>query len=84
MFYKFSFFVHTFTYFIIKFQMILLDSKANIATGGALKSRQQRYSWVVGILKRNWDKNLKTFAPYYSQSPPPADFTLLYDFLRLS
>jgi hypothetical protein len=27
------------------------------------------------ILGRNWDKNLRTFAPCYSQSPPPADFT---------
>jgi hypothetical protein len=26
-------------------------------------------------------KNLKTFAPYYSQSPPPADFTPQYGFL---
>jgi hypothetical protein len=26
------------------------------------------------ILGRNWDKNLKTFAPCYSQSPPPAGF----------
>jgi hypothetical protein len=26
------------------------------------------YSWT------NWYKNLKTFAPYYSKSLPPADF----------
>jgi hypothetical protein len=62
--------------------MVLLKWKANIATVGALKSRQQQYR--VGILERIWDKNLKAFAPCYSQSPPPADFTLLYDFLRLS
>jgi hypothetical protein len=28
-------------------------------------------------------KNLKTFAPFYSKSPPPADFTPPYDFLGL-
>ncbi len=28
-----------------------------------------------GILGSNWDKNLKTFSPCYSQSLPPADFT---------
>ncbi len=27
------------------------------------------------ILGRYWKKNLKDFAPCYSQSPPPADFT---------
>ncbi len=37
-----------------------------------------------GILERNWDKNLETFAPPYSQSPPPEDFAPLpHDFLRL-
>jgi hypothetical protein len=28
-----------------------------------------------GVIGHNWDKNLKTFASCYSQSPPPADFT---------
>jgi hypothetical protein len=35
-----------------------------------------------GILGRNWDKNLKTFAPCYSQSPPLTDFTHPYGFLQ--
>ncbi len=35
----------------------------------------------VCILGRNWDKNLKTFAPFYLQSPPPADPR--YGFLEL-
>ncbi len=29
----------------------------------------------MGMHGRSWDKNFKTFAPCYSQSPPPADFT---------
>jgi hypothetical protein len=29
-----------------------------------------------GILGRNWDKNLKTFAACYSQSPPPSLYIL--------
>ncbi len=37
----------------------------------------------VGILGRNWNKNLQTFAPCYSQSLPPADFTPPYGFLGL-
>ena len=32
-----------------------------------------RLSWG-GILGRNWDKNFKTFASCYLQSPPTADF----------
>ncbi len=36
-----------------------------------------------GIFGRSWDKNLKNFAPCYSQSPPPADFTPPYGFLGL-
>ncbi len=36
-----------------------------------------------GILGRNWDKNLKTFAPCYSQSPPPADLAPTMVFLDL-
>jgi hypothetical protein len=36
-----------------------------------------------GILRRNWDKNPKTFAPCYSQSPPPEDFTPPYVFFYL-
>ncbi len=36
-----------------------------------------------GILGRNWDKNLKTFAQCYSQSPQPGDFTSPYGFLGL-
>ncbi len=35
------------------------------------------------ILERNWDKDLKNFAPCYSQSPLPADFTPSYSFLGL-
>jgi hypothetical protein len=35
------------------------------------------------ILGRNWEKNLKTFAPCYSQSPQPAEFTPPYSFLVL-
>jgi len=51
--------------------MVFLEWKANIATVGALKSRQQRSStkgvflyviYRVGILERTWGKNLKTFA----------------------
>jgi hypothetical protein len=34
-----------------------------------------------GIRGCNWDKKLKTFAPCYSQSPPPADFTPNYGFM---
>ncbi len=48
-----------------------------------------RENWMVvehgrgWILGNNLDKNLKTFAPYYSQSPPPADFTPPMVFLNL-
>ncbi len=37
-------------------------------------------SWVA-ILESNLDKNFKTFAPCFSQSLPPADFTPHYGFL---
>jgi hypothetical protein len=36
-----------------------------------------------GILRRNWNKHLKTFAPCYSQSHPQLILVLPYDFLEL-
>jgi hypothetical protein len=36
-----------------------------------------------GILESNWDKNLKTFDPCYSQSPSLTDFTRRYGLIGL-
>ncbi len=49
--------------------------------GGFIKDTGLEYRGV--FLGRNWDKNLKTFAPCYSQSPPPADFTPTFGILGL-
>ncbi len=44
-------------------------------TSSTLKIQILVVTYRGGILGRNWDKNLKTVATCFSQSPPPADFT---------